>query len=224
MGAEALRTADPALPARDRAVIDVCELLPLLIRPGWFPERCGAGAWPSQEKARMRAETRMVSERSDRWTGWVAFGGMMLLVIGSINIFQGVVAWVANEKVVVVADKFVGVDFTSWGWILVLSGVLMIAVAFGLLLGMTWARIVGIVLVALHAVAQVAWLGAYPVWSLLMITLDTIVLFALTVRWSAASDGLGFADDRDGSSAGMPGDPLHGQLPHETASYQRRVT
>jgi len=165
----------------------------------------------------------MASERSDKWTGWVAFGGMMLLVIGSINIFQGVVAWVANEQVVAVADKFVGVDFTSWGWILVLSGVLMIAVAFGLLLGMTWARFAGIVLVGLHAVAQVAWLGAYPVWSLLMITLDTVVLFALTVRWSLASDGLGFADDA-GSAPGMPGDPLHGQLPHETAAYQRRVT
>ena len=60
----------------------------------------------------------------------------------------------------------------------------------GLLAGMTWARIVGIIVVGLHAIAQVAWIGAYPIWSLLMIALDTLVLFALTARWSGAREDL----------------------------------
>ena len=45
----------------------------------------------------------MATERSGRWAGWIVFGGTMLLVIGSINIFQGVLALVAQEQVVVVA-------------------------------------------------------------------------------------------------------------------------
>jgi hypothetical protein len=177
-----------------------------------------------QEEARTRVETRMATGRSGAWAGWIAFAGTMLLVIGSINIFQGIVALIANEQVVATPDNFLLVDFTSWGWTLVLSGVLMLAVGFGLLVGMTWARVAGIVVVGLHAVTQVAWLGAYPIWSLLMIALDTVVLFALAARWSAARDDLRSYDDRAGSPEGMPGDPMYGQLPHETASYQRRVT
>jgi len=139
----------------------------------------------------------------------------MLLVISSINIFQGFVALIDDERVVATPDKFVLVDVTSWGWTLILSGVLMLGIGIGLLLGMTWARFAGIVVVALHAVSQVAWFGAYPIWAILMITFDTFVLFALTARWSAAREDLRYDDQADS---------MYGQLPRETAAYPRRVT
>jgi hypothetical protein len=132
----------------------------------------------------------MASGRGSAWAGWVAFAGTMLLLTGGINIFQGTVALIADDRVVATANRFVLVDITSWGWTLLLSGLAMIAIGVGLLAGGTWARIAGIVVVGLHAVAQVAWLGAYPVWSLLMIALDTIVIFALTARWSEAHASL----------------------------------
>jgi uncharacterized membrane protein len=153
----------------------------------------------------------MATGRSRAWAGWIAFAGTMLLVISSINIFQGFVALIDDERVVATADKFVLVDMTSWGWTLILSGVVMLAIGIGLLLGMTWARFAGIVVVALHAVSQVAWFGAYPIWAILMITLDTFVLFALTARWSEAREDLRY----DGQA-----DSRYGQLPRETAAHR----
>jgi hypothetical protein len=155
----------------------------------------------------------MATGRSRAWAGWIAFAGTMLLVISSINIFQGFVALIDDERVVATPDKFVLVDVTSWGWTLLLSGVVMLGIGIGLLLGMTWARFAGIVVVALHAVSQVAWFGAYPIWAILMITLDTFVLFALTARWSEAREDLRYDDQADS---------MHGQLPRETPAYPRR--
>ena len=149
---------------------------------------------------------------SSAWAGWVAFAGTMLLLIGGINIFQGTVALIDDERVVATANRFVLVDITSWGWTLVLSGVAMIAIGLGLLAGGTWARIAGIVVVGLHAVAQVAWLGAYPVWSLLMIALDTTVIFALPARWSEAHASLRSSSQMD------PADRLPGEALSRTAA------
>jgi hypothetical protein len=147
----------------------------------------------------------------------------MLLVISAINIFQGFVALIDDERVAATPDGFVLVDLTSWGWMILLFGLAMLAVGIGLLLGMTWARYAGILVVGLHAVTQVASLGAYPIWSLLMIAFDTFVLFALTARWSEARTDLRAYDGQAGSSYEMQGD-YGQQLPSETAAYPRRVT
>jgi hypothetical protein len=128
----------------------------------------------------------MATRRSGAWAGLVVFAGCMMLVISMFNIIEGIVALVDDERVVVTPNRFIVVDLTSWGWTLLLFGLLMLATGVGLLVGQTWARITAIVLVGLHAVWQVMSLGAYPVWSLLMIALDVFVLFALTARWSDA--------------------------------------
>jgi uncharacterized membrane protein len=84
---------------------------------------------------------------------------------------------------VVLPDRFVLVDLTSWGLTLLLFGVAMFAVGAGLLATQTWARVAAIIVVGIHAVWQIVSLGAYPIWSLLMLALDTFVIFALTARW-----------------------------------------
>jgi hypothetical protein len=145
-------------------------------------------------------------------TGFVVFAGLLLLVIGMVNIFQGFVALFADERLVLTRNNLVVVNVTAWGWLLVISGLLMLAVGAGLLSGATWARITAIVLVGLHAVTQIAWLGAYPVWSLLMIALDTVVLFALTARW---------ADVRDRLEVGEP--PWSAQNAVDLAAAERRT-
>jgi len=127
----------------------------------------------------------MVERKSEGWAGMVLFAGIMLLVTGSINFFEGLIVLFNDERVVVLPDRFVVVDLTSWGWTLLLFGVAMLAVGLGLLATQTWARIAAIVVVGVHAAWQIVSLGAYPVWSLLMLALDTFVIFALTARWSS---------------------------------------
>jgi hypothetical protein len=127
----------------------------------------------------------MAARKSEGWAGMVVFAGTMLLVIGSINFFEGLIVLFNDERVVVLPDRFVLVDLTSWGWTLLLFGVAMFAVGAGLLATQTWARVAAIIVVGIHAVWQIVSLGAYPIWSLLMLALDTFVIFALTARWSS---------------------------------------
>ena len=124
----------------------------------------------------------MAAKGSGAWAGWVLFAGTMLLVTGLINVFQGIVALVDDERLALTPNKLIIVDVTGLGWTLLIGGLLM---------AQTWARIASIVLVSLHLIIQVAWLGAYPVWSLLMIGLDAVILFALTARWSSVRENLG---------------------------------
>jgi hypothetical protein len=127
---------------------------------------------------------------SGAWAGWVIFAGSLLLITGALNIIEGLVAIVDDKRVFMAPERLIVVDLTGWGWTLLVFGILMIAAGLGLFAAQTWARITAIVLIGLHAVIQVAWLGAYPIWSLLMIALDTVVLYALTARWSEARSDL----------------------------------
>ncbi|MET9316118.1 hypothetical protein ABZX12_30240 [Kribbella sp. NPDC003505] len=120
--------------------------------------------------------------------GLVVFAGVMLVVIGLVNVFEGFVALFDDERLVITPDKLIVVDVTGWGWFLLISGLLLLAVGCGLLAAQTWARITAIVVVGLHVILQIVSLGAYPVWSLLMIALDTAVLYALTAGWSGARE------------------------------------
>ncbi|QUQ66213.1 DUF7144 family membrane protein [Kutzneria sp. CA-103260] len=117
------------------------------------------------------------------WAGWVFFAGVMLLVTGVLNVVEGFIALSQSTRVVMVEDKLYMIDISGWGWALVIFGAVMLASGLGLFAASSAARIAAIVIVGVHAAVQVFWLGAYPVWSMLMIALDTVVLYALTVRW-----------------------------------------
>jgi hypothetical protein len=137
------------------------------------------------------------------WAGWIVFAGAMLLMIGVFNIFEGIVALVDDQRVVITPQQLLVVDLTGWGWTLLISGAVMVAAGLGLFTAQTWARVTAIIIVILHALIQIAWLGAYPVWSLLMIALDTVVLFALCARWPAAQRELGAYDSAYEGRAGQ---------------------
>jgi hypothetical protein len=155
----------------------------------------------------------MTIGRGTAWSGWIIFASIMMTVIGLINLFEGCVALFTDERVVATPDKLVVVDLTSWGWTLVLFGVVLLGIGISLLRGAGWARIAAIVVIGLHAVTQVLWLGAYPIWSLLMIALDTVLLFALCARWGEIRPDLYARDSRELSADGVRGDALYGQPP-----------
>ncbi|WP_238007988.1 hypothetical protein KZZ52_04545 [Dactylosporangium sp. AC04546] len=115
---------------------------------------------------------------------------MLLVVIGLLNILEGLVALLQNQVTFIDGDSLVVVDLTGLGVVMLVFGGLLLAAGIGLMARNNIARIAAIVIVAVHAIAQIGSLGAYPVWSLLMITLDVIILFALTVHWSDATSAL----------------------------------
>ena len=124
--------------------------------------------------------------------GWIGFAGILMLVIGSIDFFQGLIALFEDEYYVVTGSGFIVVDLTGWGWIMLISGVLLVLGGYGLLSAQGWARWFAIVLVCLNIIAQLGFLGnsQYPLWSLTVIALNVIVLYALTARWSESTEDL----------------------------------
>ena len=126
----------------------------------------------------------MLAKRtSPVWAGWILFATLIMLVIGVVNVLEGILTLIYRERVVLVQDRLYVVDLTGWGVVVLVFGAILVAVGIGLLSAKTWARIAAIVVVVVHAIAQIGSLGAYPVWSMLMLALDVVVLYALTVRW-----------------------------------------
>jgi hypothetical protein len=120
-----------------------------------------------------------------RWTGWISFAGWLLIVIGMLDFFQGLIAVIRKEYYALTANGIIVFDLTTWGWITLIWGILLAFAGWGLLSRSTWARWFAIVAVTLNVIAQLGFVGsaAYPLWALTGITLSIVVLYGLIVRW-----------------------------------------
>ncbi|GAY10031.1 hypothetical protein [Pseudonocardia sp. N23] len=117
--------------------------------------------------------------------GWVVgasrFAGILMIIIGVFGAVEGIVALFRNEVYVAAREYVFTFDLTTWGWVHLLIGILLTAAGAGVLAGRLWGRAVGIALATLSALANFAFIPYYPVWSLLVIALDIVVIWALCV-------------------------------------------
>jgi uncharacterized membrane protein len=117
------------------------------------------------------------------WVGWGYFAAILLLIAGVFDAIKGFIAILMPDSAYFVTSEGALVfDVASWGWWHLIVGVLMILVAAALFAGQTWARVVAVILVGLNAIGQIFLLPAQPWWSLIVLTLDVLVIFALTVH------------------------------------------
>ena len=119
------------------------------------------------------------------WVGWVAFAGCMMALLGSFHVIEGLVA-IFNDEYFLVGRSglVVSFDFTAWGVLHVILGIVIAAAGYALFAGRMWARVVGVLIAMGSAVANLAFLAAYPFWSAVMILLDVLVIWAITVHGS----------------------------------------
>jgi hypothetical protein len=109
----------------------------------------------------------------------------MMFIIGSLDAFWGL-AGILNDEIVVVGGQGALIfDITTWGWVHLILGSVVALTGLGLITGNSAARVAGIFFVALNAIAQIVWFPAAPLWAFLIIILDTVIIYQLTVNWSA---------------------------------------
>lgn len=124
--------------------------------------------------------------------GWINFAGLIMVLLGGINFFQGLIAVIEDDYYVVTRSGFLVFDLTGWGWIMMIWGIILVLIALALISGQTWARWATIVVAGLNLFAQLGFLGNsnYPLWALTAITLSIVVLYALIVRWDESQPQL----------------------------------
>ena len=117
------------------------------------------------------------------WTGWVIFAGVILLISGIFSIVQGIVAVVGpNSYYVVTEGSLLLFDVAGWGWWNIIIGVLLALTAVALMAGQTWGRVVAVILVIISAIGQLLLIPAQPWWSIIVIALEILVIYALIVH------------------------------------------
>ena len=129
----------------------------------------------------------MASSRT--WSGWIGFAGLMMMIIGSIDFFEGLIGVIRKQYYAFTPQGIIIFDVKTWGWLAMIFGVVLFLVGLGLASGAGWARWVAIVLLIVNLLGQLGWVGssAYPVWTFVVVALQIIVLYALTVKWSDAT-------------------------------------
>jgi hypothetical protein len=115
--------------------------------------------------------------------GLILFAVVLLLVIGFFNLIDGIAA-IANSHVFIANAHYVFGDLRTWGWITLIAGALQLLAAAGVLAGNQLARWFAVAVVGLNAINQMFFIPAYPFWSLTIIAIDVVALWALCVYGS----------------------------------------
>lgn len=122
----------------------------------------------------------MATQEVSGWTaGLVVFAGVLMVMAGVFHALTGLAAIIENEYFVVGPNYAYELDVSAWGWIHLIFGIVVAAAGWGVFNGATWGRVVGISLATISAVANFFWIPYQPVWAILIIALDVLVIGAL---------------------------------------------
>ncbi|MGH2773838.1 MAG: DUF7144 family membrane protein [Actinomycetota bacterium] len=124
----------------------------------------------------------MSQTRSGTAVGFTVFAAVMMIIVGVFHSIVGLAGILEDEFYLVTRNYILEFDATTWGWIHLIGGIVVLLAGFAVLQGSVWARTVGVILAMLSAIANFAFIPFYPVWSLVIIAVDAFVIWALTVH------------------------------------------
>jgi hypothetical protein len=111
-------------------------------------------------------------------TGWLAFAGTMLILVGFFNVIDGIAAISGSSYLV---NQLLFSNLDAWGWFFLIWGGIQVCAGFAVYTGAGWGAIVGVISAFGNAIAQLSWARVYPVWAVSAIVLDVLVIYGLMV-------------------------------------------
>jgi hypothetical protein len=111
-------------------------------------------------------------------SGWLLFAGIMIVMVGILNVIYGIAA-VDNANFFVADQQYILSDLNTWGWVMLSLGVLQVFAAFSIWSGGGFGRWFGIGVASLNAIAALLSIPAYPFWSLAVFTIDILIIYGL---------------------------------------------
>jgi hypothetical protein len=117
-------------------------------------------------------------------SGWVTFAGVMLFIVGVLNVIYGIAA-IGDSSFFVQDQKYILSNLNTWGWVTLIIGIIQLFAAFSLWSGGTYGRVVAIFAAGLSALAALLSIPAYPFWSLAIFAMDIIIIHQVAVYGGA---------------------------------------
>jgi len=114
----------------------------------------------------------------DQGGGWLLFAGIMIVMVGVLNVIYGIAA-IDDSKFFVANTQFIFSNLNTWGWVMLVLGALQVIAAFSIWNGGPFGRWFGIAAASLNAIAALLALPAYPFWSLAVFTIDVLIIYGL---------------------------------------------
>ncbi|HKN94332.1 MAG TPA: hypothetical protein VJU60_08375 [Thermoleophilaceae bacterium] len=114
----------------------------------------------------------------DRRSGWVTFAGVLLLIVGTLNIIDGIAA-ISKAHFFVGNTDYIAGDLNTWGWVVLFLGIALVLVGLGVFAKNQFARWIGVGVLGLNAIAQLMFIPAYPFWSLSIFAIDILAIYGL---------------------------------------------
>jgi hypothetical protein len=126
------------------------------------------------------------------WVGWIWFAAIMMIMVGFFNLMNGLIAVFKHDFYVNTSSHgLVVFNVTSWGWIHIVLGVIALFTGYALMRGAPWARVLAIIIVMLNGLGQLAIINLNPWWSIIVIAIDFLVLYAIIVHGDEAAQRAG---------------------------------
>ena len=108
-------------------------------------------------------------------SGWVTFAGVMLFIVGVLNLIYGIAA-IGDSSFFVQDQKYILSNLNTWGWVTLILGLFQLFAAFSLWSGGLYGRMVAILAASLSAIGALLSIPAYPLWSLAVFAIDIIII------------------------------------------------
>ena len=120
-------------------------------------------------------------------SGWVTFAGVMLFIVGVLNVIYGIAA-IGDSSFFVQDQRYILSNLNTWGWVTLILGLFQLFAAFSLWSGGLYGRIFAIVAASLSAIAALLSIPAYPFWSLAIFAIDIIIIHQVAKYGGAERD------------------------------------
>ncbi|MEA2000760.1 MAG: hypothetical protein U9N84_02570 [Actinomycetota bacterium] len=117
-----------------------------------------------------------------RAIGWTWFAAVMMWLNGLFHVFAGLVGVFTDEFYPDAPEYLFRFNDETWGWIHLVTGLVVFTAGVALLTAKPWARVVAVVMVSLSMLETFAWVPTYPVWSIIILSIGASVIWALTVH------------------------------------------
>jgi hypothetical protein len=114
-----------------------------------------------------------------RGAGWLVFAGIMVFMVGVLNAIWGIAA-IDGAQFFLEDDKFIIQDLKTWGWIILIVGIVQLVAAFSIWSGGEFGRWLGIVVATFSAIGALLSLPAYPFWSMAVFGVDLLIIYGLS--------------------------------------------